>query len=82
VKNQYDAIIELDLPSETIANIVYRALKPESDIKAQIMVADNVLTLHLTAGTIAVMRALTNSYLRWIGSILQLFSIEFPIREN
>lgn len=46
-----------------------RSLEPEMDVKAQMTVEDSVITLTLEADTISMLRALTNSYLRWITAV-------------
>jgi len=66
------AILEIRLPSSDLAKIIKLSLKPELDTKTQMTVEDNVVTLILRSNTVATLRALFNSYLRWIGMIQKL----------
>ncbi len=75
MSRKHKATIQIGLLSVKLADIIFRALKPELNSKAQMTIQDNVLTLNLEAGTVAMLRALTNSYLRWIGTIVQVSSI-------
>lgn len=64
--------ITLNLPSPALAAIVFKALHPEvsasggSGSSVQIHVAENLVTLCFSARSTATMRALINSYLRWV----------------
>lgn len=69
------ATFEINLPSSNLARTIYCSLKPELDAKTQITVEDNVITLSFKANTIATLRALTNSYLRWISTIRKTIDV-------
>ena len=64
-------VVKVDVSSSNVANIIFQALQPE--IKAvhnsesvHINVKDSIITLHFIAKRTATLRALINSYLRWI----------------
>ena len=61
--------IEVNFSSKNTANAVYYALKPELNTKVQMILEDDALTLHLQADTVAALRALANSYLRWLATL-------------
>lgn len=69
MSRKHKTTINIALPSANLAETVYRALKPELDVKAQMTVEDSFITLNLEADTISTLRALTNSYLRWIATV-------------
>jgi len=62
--------------SSKIANIVFQALRPEAHIsqksgaKVQIEVEDSVLILSFEAQNTSRLRAIINSYLRWVITII------------
>jgi len=63
-----------------LANVVYKALQPELAVsrafgsKVQISAKDNLLSLGFHAQSTATIRALINSYLRWIMMIKEALS--------
>jgi len=65
-------IITLNMRSPALAAVVSKAFQPEvstslaSGSSVQISVAENLLTLCFYAQSTAMMRALINSYLRWV----------------
>ncbi len=75
------ATIRLDLGSTKMTNTVFRALKPESlsaqksGAKIQIEVEASTLILSFEAQSKSRLRAIINSYLRWIILLKQLSSI-------
>ncbi|MFH0896760.1 MAG: KEOPS complex subunit Pcc1 [Candidatus Bathyarchaeota archaeon] len=69
MRRKHEATIRIGLSSSNLAVTIYRALKPELDAKAQMTVEDGIVTLNLEASTVSTLRALTNSYLRWIATI-------------
>lgn len=69
------ATIEIRMLSENLAKAIYQALKPECNAKAQIIVEFNIITLNFKANTLAMLRALTNSYLRWIITITNTLDV-------
>ena len=66
------AIIRLQFPSKTQLDIVLKALKPETEkpltsrSRVQVRGKGRVLTLIFEARDTSALRAVTNSYLRWI----------------
>ncbi len=62
-------IIEVNFSTKNMARAVYSALKPELDTKVRLVLEDTVLTINLQADTVAALRALTNSYLRWLATL-------------
>ena len=75
MKNSHILIIEIALPSIDVAQIIYKALKPEVGTKVQLFLVGETLKLRLVAESIAMLRALTNSYLRLIGLIIKILNI-------
>ena len=67
-----NAIINIAMSSDKLAEMVFRALNPEVDARVQIAINDNVVTLYINTKTTAMMRAVANSYLRWIALINQV----------
>ena len=66
--------IEINLPSVELAKTIYHSLKPESNARCKITIKDGTLILDFKAKTTATLRALTNSYLRWIILVQQVYS--------
>ncbi len=68
-------MITVRIPSSEVANLISRALQPEIAVSqasgscVQIHVQDNLLSLEFYAQSTATIRALINSYLRWITMI-------------
>ena len=64
--------ITVHMPSSEVANLISQALQPETAVsrasgsRVQIRVQDNLLSLGFYAQSTATIRALINSYLRWI----------------
>lgn len=71
MSRNYVATISVELPSRELAEAILRALKPElrasssRGSRVQMRVEGNSMTLRLEARSVATMRALVNSYLRW-----------------
>jgi tRNA threonylcarbamoyladenosine modification (KEOPS) complex Pcc1 subunit len=61
--------IEISLPSQSLAKVIYRTLKLEIDTGVLITIQGSLVMLHIEANTIAALRASTNSYLRWIAIV-------------
>ena len=68
--------LRFEMGTPKLADAVFQALKPEVNIsqktgvKASIDIDGSVLTLCFEAKGIARLRAVTNSYLRWIATII------------
>lgn len=75
MSEKHTATIEVSLPSANLAKTMYRALKPELDARTQISVEDNIIILNLEADTITALRALTNSYLRWMITVRKTMNV-------
>lgn len=71
-KLKYKAKITIDVRSLKFADTIFKALKPETNVvnnkrhKIQIDCKEEVLTLIFEAISISKLRALINSYLRWV----------------
>lgn len=68
------------MASSDLANLVYQALKPEvkvtwSKSRVQIKTEKNILVLYFSSYTISTLRALLNSYLRWIIMIENMITV-------
>ncbi len=69
------------MSSQDLANIVYKALRPETEVSrasgsgVQISVEENVLTLCFSSQKTAALRALVNSYLRWVMMINDVVTV-------
>jgi tRNA threonylcarbamoyladenosine modification (KEOPS) complex Pcc1 subunit len=72
---QYSAHVQIELASTKLARTVYLALIPEQQASTSPVTRVHVdsdgcvVTLHLAACSIATLRALINSYLRWTVTI-------------
>ena len=68
----HKAIIKLDMCSRKFANTLFQALIPETNIpqksetKIQIIAEDSILILRFEAKNTSRLRAIINSYLRWV----------------
>lgn len=68
-------IITLNMHSPALAAVVSKAFQPEVSVSrasgssVQITVAENLLTMCFETQSTATMRALINSYLRWVKMI-------------
>jgi tRNA threonylcarbamoyladenosine modification (KEOPS) complex Pcc1 subunit len=73
--SDYSANVRIELVSKKLARTVYRSLIPEQHAstspttRVHIGFEGYVLTLHLEARSVATLRALINSYLRWTVTI-------------
>jgi tRNA threonylcarbamoyladenosine modification (KEOPS) complex Pcc1 subunit len=71
----YSANLRIELASKKLARTVHRALIPEQQAstspatRVHIDYEGDVLILHLEARSVATLRALINSYLRWTATI-------------
>ena len=66
MRKKHIATIKINLSSKELAGTIHQALKPESDTRVKITVDGSTLTIDFETETLAALRALTNSYLRWI----------------
>lgn len=66
MRKKHIATIKINLSSEELAETINQALIPESDTRVKITVDGSTLTVDFEIETLAALRALTNSYLRWI----------------
>jgi tRNA threonylcarbamoyladenosine modification (KEOPS) complex Pcc1 subunit len=68
----HSAIIQLHNSSSKIAQTIHQALTPEiatsnlEDVHVTVQKIDNLLIFHFKSKNIATLRALINSYLRWV----------------
>lgn len=75
------AVIRLRFQSEEHLGVVLEALKPEAEkpltsrSRVQIKGEGNILTLIFEARDTSALRAVTNSYLRWIALINDTWSV-------
>lgn len=76
-----ELLLELDFPDKRIAESIYKALQVEikssSGRKADISAEQKgkYITIRIAASTSSSMRAVTNSYLRWIYSISETLGV-------
>lgn len=74
-KRLVELLIELDFPDERVASAIYQALDVEirysSGRKADLSVRlkGRYITIKIASTTSSSLRAITNSYLRWIYSM-------------
>ena len=70
-KNQI-AIIQINTSSDKIAKTIHRSLIPEiqtsnlKELRVQVKRIENLLIFHFNSKNTATLRALINSYLRWV----------------
>jgi tRNA threonylcarbamoyladenosine modification (KEOPS) complex Pcc1 subunit len=70
--NAQVAIIQTTHSSDKIANTIHQALLPEiytsnlEEFHVKVQKTANLLIFHFTSNNIATLRALINSYLRWV----------------
>lgn len=75
------AVVRLRLQSENHLDVVLKALKPETEkpltsrSRVQIKGKEKVLTLIFEARDTSALRAMTNSYLRWIALVNDTWSV-------
>lgn len=80
------AIVRLNFPSEDHLDVVLKALKPEiekpltSRSRVNIKGEGKVLTLIFEAQDTSALRALTNSYLRWVALVNDTWSVMESLR--
>ncbi|RLE50251.1 MAG: hypothetical protein DRJ33_07580 [Candidatus Methanomethylicota archaeon] len=72
------ALITLELPSRELAQIVYSSISPElktqpsPHVRATATLKGKYITFLFEAKSTAGVRALINSYLRWVDMVLKL----------
>jgi len=75
------AVVRLRIPSKKHSEIIYNALKPETDkcpttrSKAIIEKSDASLVLKVEAKDTVALRAAVNAYLRWINSLKNVLEV-------
>lgn len=82
-------IIEVPVEDRKLLTCIVEALKPETydmisrDVKAEVKISDGKVFLILEAHTTATLRAILNSYLTWIDSIVKsIIEVESVGRKN
>ena len=83
-------MVRFELGTPKLADTVFQALRPEINVSQKagavgsISVKDSVLTLNFETQSIARLRAIINSYLRWIVTIIDTISenVETSVQEN
>ena len=82
-------IIEIPVENEKLLTCIVEALKPETydtlskDVRAKVKISDGKVFLILEAHTTATLRAILNSYLTWIDSIVKsIIEVENVGRKN
>ena len=81
MNNKHSTTIEINLPSPELAETVYLSLKPELNAKVGITVEECFLTLKIRADTIPSLRALANSYLRWVDVVCKISFLVSKFKE-
>lgn len=72
-----NAIVSVDLPSSDVAGVVFRSLEPETRVlvgwrsRVRIGVRGRVLVLRFEAEDTSALRAVLNSYLRWVAMLVK-----------
>ncbi len=72
-----DAVYEIDVASEEIAQMLYRAIVPESEVaptdraKTKVSVRGSTLVLEIHAEDLTALRAASNSFLSWVHSCIR-----------
>ena len=71
------ATLTIDLEDSTLAEILYSAIKPETEsATASLSKKDGRLTISINASDLTALRAAMNSYLAWVsGSIRSVESV-------
>jgi tRNA threonylcarbamoyladenosine modification (KEOPS) complex Pcc1 subunit len=75
------AVVRLNFPSDNHLDAVFKALKPEAEkpltsrSRVKIEREGRVLTLIFEARDTSALRAVTNSYLRWVALINETWSV-------
>ncbi|MFX1559632.1 MAG: KEOPS complex subunit Pcc1 [Promethearchaeota archaeon] len=71
------SVIEIPLESAKTAEIVFAALRPETEsgpsdrATTQVSLRDSVLIIEFEAGDITALRAAMNSYLAWVSACIK-----------
>lgn len=71
-------IVAIELPSGSLAELIYKSIRPEiesqpsSSARATAIFKGRYITFVFEARSAAGVRALVNSYLRWVDMILKL----------
>jgi len=74
---QGSAVLIIPLDSREMAEMVYKALNPETDsapsdrAKAELTIRDNTLVVDISAEDLTALRAAMNSYLAWISGCVR-----------
>ncbi len=82
------AVVRLRFQSENHLKIALKALQPETEksltsrSRVQIKREGNVLTLIFEARDTSALRAVTNSYLRWIALVNDTWSVMESLRQR
>ena len=80
-KKPVELTLELDFPDERVAESIYKALEVEiksssgrkADLSAELK--GKYISIRIASATSSSMRAVTNSYLRWIYSMSQTLGV-------
>ncbi len=80
-KKAVELLLELDFPDERVAESIYRALEVEiksssrrkADLSAELK--GKYISIRIASTTSSSMRAITNSYLRWIYSMSETLGV-------
>ncbi len=73
--------VTLNLPSPMVATVLFKAFQPEvvasrgSGSSVHMTVTENLLTLRFSTRSTATLRALINSYLRWVIMISEVDTV-------
>jgi tRNA threonylcarbamoyladenosine modification (KEOPS) complex Pcc1 subunit len=82
------AVVRLSFQSEDRLGVVFKALKPEAEkpltsrSRVEIRGEGKVLTLILEARDTSALRAVTNSYLRWIALVNDALSVMESLKQQ
>ncbi len=80
-KKPVELLLELDFPDERVAESIYKALdveiKSSSGRKANLFaeLKGKYISIRIASTTSSSMRAITNSYLRWIYSMSETLGV-------
>ncbi len=80
-KKPVELLLELDFPDERVAESIYKALEVEiksssrrkADLSAELK--GKYISIRIASTTSSSMRAITNSYLRWIYSMSETLGV-------
>ncbi|UCH38336.1 MAG: CTAG/PCC1 family protein [Candidatus Bathyarchaeota archaeon] len=70
----YTARFQVSFPSDHLAQTIYQSLKLELNLHVNMSVEDDRITVTFNADSPAKLQALTNSYLRWIATIINVLT--------